>query len=175
MSTAIGGVTMVEGRTDRFRGFLDMFTEMERMRRLGRTGTLGGQEHDPRTPHAAWAPSADIFADGHDLVIRLELPGVEPAEISVTFAGGVLTISGERRADLPDSTTFYVRERSHGPFERSMLLPEGIDESMITASFADGIAEVIVVGAARPSEKSTIPVQDRSSGAVTQVRARRQR
>jgi HSP20 family protein len=166
---------MVEGRANPFRGFLDMFTEMERMRRLGRTGTVGGQEHDPRTPDTAWVPSTDIFADGHDLVIRLELPGVVPADIGVTFAAGVLTISGERRADLPDSTTFYVRERYHGPFERSMILPDGIDETMITASFADGIAEVVVVGAARPSEESTIPVQDRSSGAVTQVRARRKR
>jgi len=164
---------MVQRRSSPFRGFVDLFTEMERMRRLGRTGTVGEREDQPRTDATAWVPSADIFADGQNLVIRLELPGVKPSDINVTFAGGMLTISGERRSDLPDSTTFYARERYYGPFERSMIVPDGIDETMITASFEDGIAEITVENAARIPLESTIPIEDRSSGQVTQVRARR--
>ena len=166
---------MIQSRSNAFRGFRDIFTEMERMRRLGRKGMVGESEDLPRTHATAWVPAADIFADGNDLVIRLELPSVKPTDISVTFAGGTLTISGERPADLPEATTFYARERYHGPFERSMILPDGIDETMVSASFEDGIAEIIVRGAARPTQESTIPVEDRSSGKVTQVRTRRKR
>jgi HSP20 family protein len=143
---------MPADRPHPFRGFLDLFVELERMRHLGRSG-----------------------GEATDLVIRLDLPGVRPDDISVTFDAGMLTVSGQRRNDLPEATPFYVHERQHGPFHRSMLLPEGVDETMITASFGDGVAEITVAGAARSGEPSRIPVEDRSSRPVTRVGARRPR
>jgi HSP20 family protein len=157
---------MARTRANPFRGLHDFFTEMERIRRLGKSGTdVSGGRAD--TAETEWVPAADIFAVGADIVIRLEIPGVRPGDIDLTFDEGLLTIAGERGTDLADDVTFYTRERRQGPFHRSMLLPDGVDPSMIAASFADGITEITVTGAARATEPSRIPIEDRSSRRVT--------
>lgn len=155
---------MTPVRPNPFRGLHDVFTEMERMRRLGRGGSY--RADDPDAHGSDWVPVADIFADGADLVIRLEIPGVEPDTIAVTFGGGVLTVAGERAADPGDAVSFYARERRHGRFHRAVVLPEGVDQSMITASFENGVAEITVAGAARTPEPSRIPLQNRSTGRI---------
>ncbi len=157
---------MAQSRANPFRGFVDMFSEMERMRRLGRSGTDPRRGPDDQQQRAAWVPAADIVADGFDLVIMVELPGVRPADIDLTFTGGMLTISGERAGDTPPDARFYARERYHGAFDRSMILPDGVEESMIAASFADGLVRITVTGAARPDEPNRIPIEDRSSAPV---------
>jgi HSP20 family protein len=165
---------MARTRANPFRGLHDFFTEMERMRRHGRSGAdVGGGRAE--IAESEWVPPADIFAVGADIVIRMEIPGVKPGDIDITFGEGLLTISGERDSDLPDDVTFYTRERRQGPFHRSMLLPEGIDTSMIAASFEDGITEITVTGAARAPEASRIPIKDRSSRRATRSAAPRRR
>jgi len=163
---------MAQARPNPFRGLHDMFTEMERMRQVGRTG-IGGGEGGPDMRVSEWVLAADIFANGADLVVRLEIPGVKPDDISVTFGGGVLTISGERRSELPDGVSFYARERFHGTFQRSITLPDGVAEDVITASFEDGITEITVSGAAHSAEPSRIRVEDRSSRRATRKASRR--
>ncbi len=156
---------MAQTRPNPFRGLHDMFTEMERMRQMGRTGV--GGEGGPEARVSEWVPAADIFADDADLVIRLEIPGVKPDDISLTFGGGVLTISGDRRSELSEKVAFYARERYYGPFQRSITLPDGVAEDAITASFEDGITEITVAGAARSAEPSRIRIEDRSSRRAT--------
>ena len=68
---------MGRARTNPFRGIVDVMSEMNRMRELGRTGYETGQEDQRRTHATAWVPSTDIFARGRDLVIRISL-GREP-------------------------------------------------------------------------------------------------
>jgi HSP20 family protein len=161
---------MAQSRPNPFRGLHDLLTEMERMRDVGRSGAgAGGGGADTE---AGWVPAADIFAADGDLVIRLDIPGVTPDDIGITFGDGLLTISGERRSDLPDGVVFYTRERRHGPFQRSMTLPDGVDEDMITASFEYGVAEITVTGAARSAEPSRIPIEDRSRRATRTVTRR---
>jgi HSP20 family protein len=160
---------MARQRPNPFRGFFDVLVELERMRQVGRSGAEPEGEDRPRTHATAWVPAADIFANGPDLVIHLDLPSVRPDDIVVTFDGGVLTVSGERPPAVPDTASYYVRERYYGTFKRSMILPDGVDQSQISASFADGVAEIVVAGAARFGEPRRIPVEDRSSGQVTRV------
>lgn len=136
-----------------FRGFVDMMSEMERIRNLGRAGYESGQETQPRTHATAWIPTTDVVARGKDLVIVAELPGVPRSDIDISVSDGVLTISGERRRDARAETdTSYVRERCHGPFRRSMILPEGVEERTIRATVDNGVLTVIVPNAAdRPA------------------------
>lgn len=162
---------MNEGRHNPFRGFVDMFAEMERMRRLGRGGRHLDDDED-RGPAAAWVPAADIFAVGSDLVIRLELPGVEQDGISITFDGGRLTVAGERRDDLGPDVEFYVRERRSGAFHRSMVLPDEVDESRISAVAEAGLVEITVAGGARGGEPHRIAIENRPGRRVTRVARR---
>jgi HSP20 family protein len=72
--------------------------------------------------------------------IKAELPGVNKEDVKVTVVGGVLSISGERKAEKEEKDKKYHRiERSYGSFIRSFTLPEGVSSDKIDAEFKDGI------------------------------------
>ena len=139
---------MGQRRSNPFRGFVDVMSEMNRMREVGRGGYDPGYEDRERTQASAWVPNADVFARDKDLVIRMELAGVDREEIEITLHDNTLTISGERRNDLDEDVSFYVHERFYGAFRRSMTLPAGIDESRIDAYSDNGLLEITVEGGA---------------------------
>lgn len=138
---------MVRPQAQPFRGFLDMMSEMERMRRLGRTGSDPTHETGARTHATAWCPMADIVARGKDMVISVEIAGVPPRDIDISVSDGVLTISGERHDEPDDGVTRYLQERYYGQFRRSMVLPDGVDERRISASFDNGVVRITVADA----------------------------
>ena len=152
---------MEDQRRNPFRGFLDMASEMNRMRHVGAYGVEPGRENQERTHANAWVPNADVFARGDDLVVRLELAGVAPEDIDVSFHENTLTISGERKRDV-DDVSFYVHERFYGVFRRSMTLPAGIDDEDISAEFDNGLVEITVAGGATASEPRRIEVRNRA-------------
>jgi HSP20 family protein len=123
-------------------------SEMNRMRELGRTGYETGYEYRRRTDASTWVPTADIFAKGEDLVIRLDLAGIAPEDIDVTFYEGVLTVSGERPRKLDEDVSFYVHERFYGLCRRSIILLASIDEGQINAEFENCMLEITVRSAA---------------------------
>ena len=153
---------MNEPHGNPFQGLIDVASEMNRMRQLGRYGYEAGQEDRERTHATAWVPAADILARGTDLVIRIELAGVDREDIEVTFHENTLTISGERRSAPDDAaSSFYVQERFYGVFRRSMTLPAGLDEDDIRAEFYKGLVEITVRGGAATAEPRRIQVADR--------------
>ena len=150
-----------------FRGFYDMQSEMNRMfdEVFGSLARRGGQHqgHEP----TRWAPALDVLQEDGDIVVRAELPGVKLEDVGITLHNGVLTISGERKADEQrEGSGYYVRERRYGSFRRSMTLPQGVDESKISARFDGGVLEVRVTGAAAVEEPKRIQIEagDESSG-----------
>jgi HSP20 family protein len=152
------------GRTRRnpFRGLIDTISETNRTRERWMTGQEIGEDRQ-RTHMTAWVPTTDIFARGEELVIRVELAGVRPEDVDVALSNGVLTISGERRSELDDEeVSYYVRERFYGVFRRTMTLPEGIDQSEISAGFKNGMLQVTVQGAAAAAEPQRIRVRHES-------------
>lgn len=102
-------------------------------------------------------PAADLFETAQGLVLRLEVPGVAPDDLSLSLAGQELIIRGCRRPERPEGTVrFLHHELVYGPFERSFLLPIPVDPERVQASCGDGILEVVLP---RPAPRR-IPVQD---------------
>lgn len=154
---------MDKARRNPFRGFMDTISEMNRMREHWFTGYEAVKEDQQRTHATAWVPTTDIFARGRDLIIRTELAGVRSGDVDITLSGGVLAISGERTSGLDEEElTYYTRERSFGHFRRTMTLPEGIDGSKISASFEDGLLEIIIEGGADLPEPHRVQIDNRS-------------
>jgi HSP20 family protein len=156
-------------RHNPFDGVTDLFTEFSRMREVGTHGRERSHEDKQRTHARAWVPTTDIFVEGGRLVIRIELAGVEPEDVDLRFANGVLTVSGTRNGDFGGDAdpTFYVRERFYGEFRRSITLPEGTHREQIHASFDDGLVEIVVESVGERSDATRIQLRDRSSAATT--------
>lgn len=88
------------------------------------------------------------------------MPGVKPEDVHVAVHNRVLTISGERKVDEEEERAgYYVRELRHGSFQRSMILPEGVDEEKIHARYQDGILQVALEGAAAAREPRSIQIE----------------
>lgn len=98
-----------------------------------------------RATRVAWAPAMDVRETEDRFDVTMDLPGLEPADVSVTFEDGVLTISGTRELSSEETSETYHRiERSYGSFARSLRLPRTADGERIGASFDKGVLSVSV-------------------------------
>src|SRR5689334_18375389 len=90
-----------------------------------------------------WVPPMDLVETEDHLVLRADLPGLDRDDVDIEVKDGVLTVSGERKAEHDERTDgFYRVERAFGTFSRSMSLPQRIDADRITATFEKGVLEV---------------------------------
>jgi HSP20 family protein len=113
-----------------------------------------------QTFRGGWSPAVDVLVREGDLVVRAELPGVDPErDVDIELQDGVLVIRGERHQDRRTEDESHVRTESvYGSFERSIRLPEGVKPDDITASYDNGILEVTVAKAAEMSAGKRIPI-----------------
>ncbi|MFN3467735.1 MAG: Hsp20/alpha crystallin family protein, partial [Candidatus Brocadiales bacterium] len=66
-----------------------------------------------------WAPSVDVVETSDTVVVKAELPGLEPKDVDISVSGDTLTIKGERKAEKEEKgKTFYRMERCYGSFCR---------------------------------------------------------
>src|ERR1019366_3762256 len=102
------------------------------------------------------------FADDGHLVVRAELPGVDPEKhVEATDEDALLTISGESRSQInSEQKGRRSSEMQYGPFSRTIPLPEAVSEKEVTASYHDGILEVRLALAkpAPPKRGPHIPI-----------------
>jgi HSP20 family protein len=94
----------------------------------------------------AWVPAVDVYENtDHELVLKAELPEMKREDITITYDDGVLTLKGERKADLESSRENYHRvERQYGSFTRSFMLPATVEAARIQASYKDGVLTIRV-------------------------------
>jgi HSP20 family protein len=90
-----------------------------------------------------FAPRLDISETDHDYTVSAELPGMEPEDIDISLDRDTLMISGEKRAEKEEKDKRYYRvERSYGSFQRSIPLPDEVDEEKIDATFKRGVLKI---------------------------------
>ncbi len=109
-------------------------------------------------------PAIEFARKGDNLVVRAELPGVNPKDVDVNVTGNLLTIKGERRQDEETKREdYYMREISYGAFERTITLPEGVNADKIEASYKGGVLELTMPAeAAVKGKKVHIEVEEPS-------------
>jgi HSP20 family protein len=89
------------------------------------------------------APAVDMLDRKDDVVLRVDLPGVEQKDLDLSVEEGVLTIRGERKGtEEMKEEDYYCCERWAGSFERSLALPPGVDAEKIKATFKSGVLEI---------------------------------
>ena len=88
-------------------------------------------------------PELDVRENTNTVTVEAELPGVDEKDVSVTVANGMLTIRGEKKQQKEEKTeNYYLAERSYGAFERSLRLPDSIDDTKVEAKFDKGVLKV---------------------------------
>lgn len=94
---------------------------------------------------STWLPAVDIAEDADRIVVTAEIPGMKQEDIDINFNGGILTIRGDRELEKEKNERSYHRlERAYGSFARSFTLPRTVDTDRITASYRDGVLEIVV-------------------------------
>ena len=117
---------------------------------------FGGGEQQSRR----WVPAIDLVEGEDHFVLKADLPGLAEDDVSIEVQDGMLTISGERKAEHESRERGWYRvERAFGSFSRSLTLPDGIDPDAIAARFDRGVLEVRIP---KPEERKPRRVQIQS-------------
>ncbi len=108
-------------------------------------------------PTAAPTAPVEVSRTAEGLVLRVELPGVDPAAIAVEVDAGVLSIRAERREETRSDGRYHLRERRAGTFTYRLALPADLDAAAIRAEAKHGVLTVRVPQSADAAPR-TIPV-----------------
>jgi HSP20 family protein len=85
-------------------------------------------------------PQVILSTNKEFVIVRAELPGINAGDLDVQVVNDLLTIKGERKPTAEASAVTYLRrERDHGTFARSIMMPEKVDPDRVTASYKDGV------------------------------------
>ena len=88
----------------------------------------------------AWAPAVDIYETEHELVVKADLPEVDPKDLDIRVENNVLTIRGERKFEKKVDEDNYLRvERTYGSFSRSFSLANTVNADAIKADYQNGV------------------------------------
>ncbi len=102
-----------------------------------------------------WHPSVDMYETDDDVVVRVDLPGVDQKDVEVTLTDNALVIKGESKYEKEiEDKNIYRRERSYGRFARTLPITTQIRADQAHAGFKNGVLEVIIPKAAEAKEKT---------------------
>jgi HSP20 family protein len=115
-----------------------------------------------------WAPPVDIYEDEHQLVVKADLPDIDPKDLDIRVENNILTIRGERKFEKKVNENNYLRvERSYGSFARSFSLANTVNSEAIKADYQNGVLTLVV-----PKREEAKPKQIKvNAGAGTPVAA----
>lgn len=117
----------------------------------------------PRTSGPlVWQPALEVYETDHEVVVKAELPGIDPKSVGVTVTAEGLTIKGEAKAEHEDKgRNYYRRELRYGAFQRTVALPNEVKSDETKATFKQGILEVKIPKAERVRPKTvSVAVED---------------
>jgi HSP20 family protein len=104
---------------------------------------------------AKFAPLLDVIETNEAFEISVDLPGVNPADVTLEMNEGKLTISGQRVnpatvAPEDNDKNYHRMERNHGTFFRAVAIPNDVDVARIDARYELGVLHVRVPKSEKP-------------------------
>jgi len=124
----------------RYSPFRELDQLQSEMNRLFSGWTRGWADGEPDNT-TLWAPLVDIYESEEAIVLKAELPGVDPQSVDIRLESNLLTLKGERPFD-GEKEQIVRMERPYGSFSRSFALSSVVDENKITAKFNNGVLTV---------------------------------
>ena len=124
-------------------GFLENFAD---------TGIDSGKD---QLAFGTFAPAVDVYEDEHNLVLKLEVPGVNEEDLNVSLENNTLTVRGERKFENEEKKeNFHRIERQYGAFTRTFRLPNTVDTEKVEAGYDKGILKITLAKRAEAKPKT---------------------
>ena len=163
---------MQVSRFDPFTVLARMDREFDELVRRGWASTGEGGKTAARRMTAGFVPAVEVVREGEDVIVRLELPGVDPErDVAIEVERGKLVISGERRdTRAEEQEGVLVRELRYGQFRREFALPPGVSPEQVEATYDAGLLDVRVRSVVTPEPQ---PVRVPITTGAGRTRARR--
>jgi HSP20 family protein len=137
----------------------DAFRELEKMVRRLEASPFMRLENAQEGRVESFTPAIESYVKERDLIVRADVPGVDPADIDVSIVGNVLIVKGERKAEQEIRREHYLRrEVAYGAFERRMTLPEKIATENVKATCKNGMLE-ITIPLAKETVATAVPIE----------------
>jgi HSP20 family protein len=91
-----------------------------------------------------WTPAVDIFETENELVLKADIPDVDPKNVGIQLENGTLTLKGERKFEneQKNGKGFHRIERSYGSFVRAFSLPDTVDGDKVKADYKNGVLTI---------------------------------
>lgn len=90
-----------------------------------------------------WSPAVDIFETENELVLKADVPDIDPKNVGIQIENATLTVKGERKFENEKSGKGFHRiERSYGSFVRAFSLPETVEADKVKADYKNGVLTV---------------------------------
>lgn len=87
----------------------------------------------------------DLYEEDNAIIAEMNISGVNPDDVDITVEGGYLRITGAREEEKEeDKKHFYSKEICRGSFERTVRIPEPVEETAVEAEYADGVLKVVM-------------------------------
>jgi len=113
--------------------------EIDRMSRMF-DEFFGSEE---MAPMPIWGPPIDVSETDDKVIVKIELPGIDPRDLDISATEDVLMIKGEKKEERKEEGEhYYSSERRYGEFSRSMNLPSRVDKDRINASYRNGVLRI---------------------------------
>ena len=107
-------------------------------------GELSGRTSD-ESALSTWAPAVDIYETEHELVVKADLPDVDPKDLDIRVENNLLSLRGERKFEKKVSEENYLRvERAYGSFTRSFSLANSVNAEAIQADYQNGVLTLTI-------------------------------
>lgn len=128
-------------------------------------GLLPSRRLLPAVPGAPeFVPAVECYTKDKQLVLKMELPGVDPKQVEIAIVGNMLTIKGEKKEERKiEEESLFFREIARGRFERTFELPEGVKKEQIGATFQNGVLEVLLPAAGLETARK-VPIEIQEMG-----------
>ncbi len=93
--------------------------------------------------NAAWKPAVEMFETDHEVVVRAELPNIDPKQVDVTVTNDTMTLKGESKHEQEEQgRNYYRRELRYGTFTRTLPLGTEVKSGDAKAVYKDGVLEI---------------------------------
>jgi HSP20 family protein len=124
----------------RFDPLRDLFALQNRVNSIFQDFSPNRAENDNLTATAAFVPPVDIYENEHQVVLKLEVPGIPKEDLDIQVENHTVTVRGERKFENAENAENYHRvERRYGSFYRAFSLPDTVDTEHIRADYENGV------------------------------------